>query len=62
MSYRRVVLTFPEQLCIPFHNHSNQKHLYSGFMVLAEACLSELIRFSHPRHGLFFDLFASDSC
>ncbi|WP_190319333.1 hypothetical protein [Candidatus Enterovibrio escicola] len=52
----------PEQLRIPFHNHSNQKHLYSGFMVLAEACLSELIRFSHPRHGLFFDLFASDSC
>ncbi|WP_097355790.1 transposase zinc-binding domain-containing protein [Candidatus Enterovibrio escicola] len=44
VSYRQVVLTLPEQLRIPFHNHSNQKHLYSGFMILTEACLSELIQ------------------
>nr|WP_150138446.1 hypothetical protein [Candidatus Enterovibrio escacola] len=44
VSYRQVVLTLPEQLPISFHNHSNQKRLYSGFMVLAEACLSELIK------------------
>ncbi|WP_190320025.1 transposase [Candidatus Enterovibrio escicola] len=43
VSYRQVVLTLPKQLRIPFHNHSNQKRLYSEFMVLAEACLSELI-------------------
>ncbi|WP_097357220.1 transposase zinc-binding domain-containing protein [Candidatus Enterovibrio escicola] len=40
---RQIVLTLPEQLLIPFHNHSNQKPLYSGLMVLVEACLSELI-------------------
>ncbi|WP_150138168.1 transposase zinc-binding domain-containing protein [Candidatus Enterovibrio escicola] len=28
VSYRQVVLTFPEQLRIPFYNHSNQKRLY----------------------------------
>ncbi|WP_263363836.1 hypothetical protein [Candidatus Enterovibrio escicola] len=33
-----------KQLRIPFHNHSNQKCLYSRFMVLVEVCLSELIR------------------
>ncbi|WP_097355697.1 hypothetical protein [Candidatus Enterovibrio escicola] len=44
VSYQQVVLTLPEQLRIPFHNHSNQKRLYSGFMVLAEACLSALIQ------------------
>jgi hypothetical protein len=44
VSYRQVVLTLPEQLRIPFHNHSNQGDLYSRFMALAEACLSELIQ------------------
>ncbi|WP_150138736.1 transposase [Candidatus Enterovibrio escicola] len=34
----------PKQLRIPFHNYSNQKRLYSGFMVLAETCLSKLIQ------------------
>ncbi|WP_146679369.1 transposase [Candidatus Enterovibrio escicola] len=34
----------PRHLRVPFHNHSNQKRLYSGFMVLVEACLSELIQ------------------
>ncbi|PCS21240.1 hypothetical protein BTN49_3128 [Candidatus Enterovibrio escicola] len=33
-----------EQLRIPFYNHSNQKRLYSGFMVLEEACLLDLIQ------------------
>ncbi|PCS23420.1 hypothetical protein BTN49_0383 [Candidatus Enterovibrio escicola] len=31
VNYRQVVLTFPEQLRIPIHHHSNQKRLYSGF-------------------------------
>ncbi|WP_150138837.1 transposase zinc-binding domain-containing protein [Candidatus Enterovibrio escicola] len=44
VSYRQVVLTLPEKLRIPFHNHSNQKHLYSGSMVLSEACLSKLMQ------------------
>ncbi|WP_190320466.1 hypothetical protein [Candidatus Enterovibrio escicola] len=42
--YRQVVLTLPKQCRIPFHNHSNQKRLYSWFMVLAKACLSKLIQ------------------
>ncbi len=44
VSYRQVALTLPEQLRIPSHNHSNQKRLYFGFMVLSEGCLSELIQ------------------
>ncbi|WP_223866608.1 transposase zinc-binding domain-containing protein [Candidatus Enterovibrio escicola] len=44
VSYRQVILTLPEQLRIPFHNHSNQKRLYFRFLVLAEACLLELIQ------------------
>ncbi|PCS22625.1 hypothetical protein BTN49_1851 [Candidatus Enterovibrio escicola] len=44
VSYQQFILIFPEQLRIPFHNHSNKKCLYSGFMVLAEACLLELIQ------------------
>ncbi len=52
MGYRQVVLTLPEQLCILFHNHSNQKPLYSGFVILAKACLSKLIQ-AH---------FKSDAC
>ncbi|WP_190320211.1 hypothetical protein [Candidatus Enterovibrio escicola] len=40
---RQVILTFPEKFRIPFQNHSNQKRLYSGFMVLAKACVLELI-------------------
>ncbi|WP_150139105.1 hypothetical protein [Candidatus Enterovibrio escicola] len=43
VSERKVVLTLPEQLRILFQNHSNQKCLYSRFMVFAEACLSKLI-------------------
>ena len=44
VSYRQVVLTLPKQLRILFHNHPNQASLYSRFMVLSEACLSELIQ------------------
>ncbi|WP_190321996.1 hypothetical protein [Candidatus Enterovibrio escicola] len=44
VSYRQVVLIFPKQFRIHFHNHSNKKRLYSGFMLLAEACLSEFIQ------------------
>lgn len=39
--YRQVVLTLPEQLRIPFHNHPN---LYSQFTGLADPCLAELIQ------------------
>ncbi|WP_097356002.1 transposase zinc-binding domain-containing protein [Candidatus Enterovibrio escicola] len=42
--YQQGILTLPEQLRIPFHNHSNQKSLYFRFMILAESCLSELIQ------------------
>lgn len=44
VSYRQAVLTLPEQLRIPFHNHPNHSRLYSRFMGLAEPCLSELIQ------------------
>ncbi|MFT7389637.1 MAG: hypothetical protein ACI8VC_002906 [Candidatus Endobugula sp.] len=44
VSYRQVVLTLPEQLRTPFHNHPNQSHLYLRFMGLAEPCLTELIQ------------------
>ena len=44
VSYRQVVLTIPEQLRTPFHNHLDQDRLYSQFMGLAQACLSELIQ------------------
>jgi Putative transposase/Transposase zinc-binding domain len=44
VSYRQVVLTLPEQLRIPFHNHPDQSGLYSRFMGLAQACLAELIQ------------------
>jgi hypothetical protein len=41
VGYRLVVLTLPEQLCIPFYKHSDQNKLYSRFMALAQACLEE---------------------
>ena len=44
VSYRQVVLTLPEQLRIPFHNHPNQSRLYSQFMSLAHTCLAEVIQ------------------
>ena len=44
VGYRQVVLTLPEQLRIPFYNHPNQHDLYSQFMVLAQACLTEVIQ------------------
>ncbi len=44
VTYRQVVLTLPEQLRIPFHNHPHQAHLYAQFMGLAEPCLAELIQ------------------
>ncbi|WP_190320043.1 hypothetical protein [Candidatus Enterovibrio escicola] len=44
VNYRQVVLIFPKQFRIHFHNHSNKKRLYSGFMFLAEACLLEFIQ------------------
>lgn len=50
VSYRQLVLTIPQQARIPFHNHPNQNNLYSRFMGLASACLTELIQahFKHP--------------
>ncbi|PCS23737.1 hypothetical protein BTN49_0706 [Candidatus Enterovibrio escicola] len=33
----------------------------SGRNPLKMCVLWELVRFSHPKHGVFFDLFASDS-
>ena len=44
IGYRQVVLTLPAQLRIPFYNHPDHNHLYSQFMKLAQACLTELIQ------------------
>ena len=43
VSYRQVVLTLPAQLRIKFYNHPEQSRLYSGFMMLSQQCLEELI-------------------
>ena len=44
VGYRQVVLTLPEKLRTPFYNHPNQHGLYSRFMMLAQACLTEVIQ------------------
>lgn len=44
ITYRQVVLTIPEQLRVPFHNHKNQDILYSKFMCLAHPCLKAVIQ------------------
>ena len=44
VSYRQLVLTIPQQARIPFHNHPDQDRLYSRFIGLASACLTELLQ------------------